>query len=206
LDKRLARALVRPLARTPIHPSHLTALGLVAGLAAAGLFATGSAAAAHWAAGLFMLYLFLDHTDGELARLTGKITDFGGRFDFVVGGVNFTALFIGIGIGLHAQGLGVWALVLGLAAGLANPAITALRMTTRYRFGYAAIAHPGRGGVEMDDAVYLIGPFTWLGGIEYFLLAFGLGTLGYLGWTLLKFLRQSAPPADRAISSSGSEE
>ena len=83
--------------------------------------------------------------------------------------------------------------------------ITALRMAMRRRFGHAAIAHPGRGGLELDDAVYLIGPFTWSGGLAYFLLAFGLGTLGYLGRTLWKFLRQSARPADRAMSSSGAE-
>ncbi len=188
-DQRLVRAVVRPLARTPVRPNHVTALGLVVGLAAAGLFATGSEAAADVAAGLFMLVLFIDHADGELARLTGKTTTFGERFDSLVGSANFTALFIGLGYGLSGGPLGGTALGLGLAAGLANPVITALRMAMRRRFGKAAVAHPARFGIEIEDFMYLIGPATWLGALAYFFVLFGLGTLGYLGWTVWRYLR-----------------
>ncbi len=190
-DQRLVRVVVRPLARTPVRPNHVTALGLVVGLAAAGLFATGSVAAADVAAGLFMLVLFIDDADGELARLTGKTTTFGERFDSLVGSANFTALFIGLGYGLSGGPLGRTALGLGLAAGLANPVITALRMAMRRRFGKAAVAHPARFGVEIEDFMYLIGPATWLGALAYFFVLFGLGTLGYLGWTVWRYLRRA---------------
>ena len=127
-DQRLARIVVRPLASTPVHPNHLTALSLFLGLASGALFAFGGAGAAGWAALVFMLAVFIDHTDGELARLTAKTSEFGHRLDYIVGAANYTALFIGIGAGLYAQGLGVWALILGLAAGLSNPVICALRL------------------------------------------------------------------------------
>ena len=188
-DQRLARVVVRPLAGTAVRPSHVTALGLVVGMAAAGLFATGSAAAADMAAGLFMLVLFIDHADGELERLTGKMTTFGQRFDSLVDTANYTALFIGMGVGLSEGPLGAWALALGLATGLSNPVISAFRNTMRRRFGKAAVAHPSRSGFEIEDFMYLIGPATWLGALAYFFVLFGLGTLGYLGWTVWRYLR-----------------
>ena len=70
-DQRAARVLVKPLALTPVTPNQLTTLTLVLALAGAGLFATGDPALAGWAAGLFVLARFLDHFDGELARLKG---------------------------------------------------------------------------------------------------------------------------------------
>lgn len=198
-DQRLARAVVRPLARTAVAPNHVTALGLVAGLAAAGLFATGSAPAADVAAALFMLYLLIDHADGELARLTGRTTPSGQRFDSLVGAVNMTTLFVGIGVGLSDRPLGALALALGLAAGLANIVITAVRMQMRRRFGSRAVAHPGRFGVEIEDFLYLIGPVTWLGALTYFFVLFGLGTFGYLGWIAGVFRRRSAGPHRRDL-------
>ena len=188
-DQRLAQILVKPLAATPIHPNHLTGLSSAAGLAAAALFALGGPVLVNWAAGLFMLAVFLDHADGELARLTGKTSSFGERLDSLVGSANFTALFIGIGYGLSRGPLGETALWLGLAAGLANPVITALRMATKRRFGKAAVAHPARFGFEIEDFMYLIGPITWAGGLEYFFLTFGFGTFGYLAWTLWEALK-----------------
>ncbi|MBI4591201.1 MAG: CDP-alcohol phosphatidyltransferase family protein [Candidatus Rokubacteria bacterium] len=193
-DQRLARAAVRPLARTAVSPNHVTALGLVVGLAAAALFATGSAPAADVGAALFMLYLLIDHADGELARLTGKATPSGQRFDSLGGAVITTTLFVGLGVGLSERPLGAWALALGLAAGLANIPITAVRLQMRRRFGSQAVAHPGRFGVEIEDFLYLIGPATWLGALPYFLVLFGLGTFGYLGWIVREFLRRSASP------------
>ncbi len=188
-DQRLARILVRPLASTPVHPNHLTALSLACGLASGALFAFGGAGGAGWAALLFMLAVFIDHTDGELARLTAKTSTFGHRFDYIVGAANYTALFIGIGIGLYAQGLGGWALILGLAAGLSNPVICALRLALETSHGADAVEHPHIGGFEIEDFIYLIGPITWIGGLSYFFLAYGLGTLGYLGWTLVEVIR-----------------
>lgn len=197
-DQRLARILVRPLASTPVHPNHLTALSLFLGLASGALFAFGGAPAAGWAALVFMLAVFIDHTDGELARLTAKTSEFGHRLDYIVGAANYTALFIGIGAGLYAQGLGVWALILGLVAGLSNPVICALRLGLETSHGADAVEHPFFAGFEIEDFIYLIGPITWIGGLSYFFLAYGLGTLGYLGWTLFELIRhrRASKPAE----------
>ncbi len=200
-DQRLARILVRPLASTPVHPNHLTALSLASGLASGALFAFAGAGAAGWAAAVFMLAVFIDHTDGELARLTAKTSEFGHRFDYIAGAATYTALFIGIGAGLYAQGLGVWAIILGLTAGLSNPVICALRLRLETSHGAGAVAHPYIGGFEIEDFIYLIGPITWIGGLSYFFLAYGLGTLGYLGWTLFELVRHRR----RAAAPTGKE-
>jgi len=189
-DQRLAHVLVKPLVATPIHPNHLTGLSFLFGLSAAVLFATGGPVAVHVAAGLFMVAVFLDHTDGELARLAGKSSSFGARFDSVVNASNYTMLFISIGIGLSSGPLGVWALVLGCAAGLCNPVIFFLRLGLERRHGHKAVAHPHYAGVEIEDIIYLIGPITWLGGLEYFFLAYGIGTFGYTSWTVWETVRK----------------
>jgi len=197
-DQRLARLLVRPLVRTAVHPNHLTTLSLFLGLSAALLFGLGGPHSTGFAAGIYMLAVFADHTDGELARLTGKTSHFGHRYDFIVGGLNYTMLFIGIGIGLSDGPLGLPALLLGLTAGLSNPFIMSLRLSLDARWGKQAWKHPSFAGFELEDFIYLIGPITWLFGIEYFFVPYALGTLGYLSWTVLEFRRW-----DRLESGSG---
>ena len=188
-DQRLAHILVKPLVATPVHPNHLTGLSFVFGLTAALLFALGEPVSVNLAAGLFMVAVFLDHTDGELARLAGKTSAFGQRFDSVVNASNYTMLFIGVGVGLSSGPMGTWALILGFAAGLCNPIILVLRFGLERRHGAKAVAHPHYAGVEIEDLIYLIGPITWLGGLEHFFLAYGLGSFGYLAWTAWEALK-----------------
>lgn len=188
-DTRLAQQLVKPLVNTPVHPNHLTGLSLAFGIAAAVLFALGGIVQANVAAGLFMIASFLDHTDGELARLAGKTSSFGHRFDSSVNATNYTMLFISIGIGLSSGPLGNWALLLGFAAGLSNPIILFLRIRTENRYGAKSVAHPRYAGVEIEDMIYLIGPITWFGGLEYFFLAYGIGSFGYFVWTIWEALK-----------------
>lgn len=194
-DQRLARILVRPLAGTPLRPNHLTALCLALGIASAVLFGLSTpgwgAGLEHWAALCFMLAIFTDHTDGELARMTGRASHLGHIADYLVGSANYTMMFIGVGIGLSAV-LGPWPLALGLCAGLANPVIVAVRMLMERRFGSRSVDHPHGGGFEIEDGIYLIGPITWLGGLKWFLLLYGIGSLGYLGWSVWCYRRLAA--------------
>jgi phosphatidylglycerophosphate synthase len=182
--------LIRPFAGTSLHPNAVTTLSFVFGLASAYLFAFAVESMAGWAALLFMLAVLTDHADGELARMTGKTSKLGHRLDYIVGTLNYAALFIGLGIGLSYGAMGREELVLGLTVGIANPVICALRLTMDIRHGGEAVAHPEMGGFELEDFIYLIGPITWLGGIEYFFLVYGLGTLGYLLFTIMSFIRR----------------
>ncbi len=188
-DQRLAHVLVRPFKNTPLHPNHLTTVTLLLGQASAWTFALSIQNHAWLGALLYMLAVFSDHMDGELARMTGKTSRFGHNYDYIVGGINYMCLFIGIGIGMQTE-YGVAALVLGFAAGLSNPVILFLRMSMEKECGAEAVEHPAYMGFELEDFIYLIGPITWFAGIGYFFVAYGLGNIGYLGWTIYEYMHR----------------
>ena len=48
---------------------------------------------------LFFLGRFLDNVDGEVARVTGKTSNFGANFDRFTGAVSFVSLFLIMGSG-----------------------------------------------------------------------------------------------------------
>ncbi len=194
-DQRLAKILVRPLARTPVTPNHITAVTVLLALGAAWLFAQGDERAADWGAGLFVLARFLDHFDGELARLTGKKSRLGYYFDYIAGALSYTALFVGIGIGLAAGPLGGWTYVLGAAG--AGSAIISLFINLDIDKQMAltdgeSTGYPGYGGFELEDGIYLIAPITWLGWLSPFFVACGIGAAAYClwsAWSLMKLRR-----------------
>ena len=185
-DQSLARIIVRPLVNTAVHPNHLTVGTLLLGISSAVLFATGKPAVWGIAALLYMLAVFSDHMDGELARMSGKTSRFGHHFDYIVGGINYTLLFIGIGIGLSST-FGKTALILGIAGGMANPFTLYLRMSMENSFGKEAVEHPTFARFEIEDAIYLIGPITWFAGVLYFFIPFAAGSVGYLLWTIKQY-------------------
>ena len=86
----------------------------------AGLIARGPDYAG-WGAGIFVLSRFLDHFDGELARIQKTSSKLGYYLDYAVGGIGYAALFAGLGL-CFWDALGPWSLVLG-AAGSASALI-----------------------------------------------------------------------------------
>ena len=128
IDQRIAAAIAPALVRLGISPNLVTAISLALSLAAAGLFAWGSGAAIHWAAGVFLVSRFIDHIDGELARQAGKSSRFGHYFDAVTGMISYAALFLGIAVGLWRGGAGQWTVALALVVALAIVLNTALQL------------------------------------------------------------------------------
>jgi archaetidylinositol phosphate synthase len=166
---------MQPLAATAVTPSQITTLSLVVGWLAAALYASGGASV-HLGGLCFVLSFWLDHADGELARMTGRTSSFGHYYDLAAGGAVLVALFIGIGIGLRDGTLGAWAIGLGVGAGLATAVIFVLRMELERRAGKAATRQPSLLGFEAEDVMYLVGPITWLGLLQPFLVLAGIGT------------------------------
>jgi len=187
-DQRMAKSLVTPFKDTPLHPNHLTTLTLILGQGASWTFAFAMEQLAWFAALLYMVAVFSDHMDGELARMTGKTSSFGHDYDYIVGGINYTTLFIGIGLGLY-DNFGLWAIILGFSAGLSNPFILYLRMRMERQYGKEAVEHPGIAGFEIEDFIYFIGPIVWFAGIIYFFIPYALGNIGYLVWTIIEHQR-----------------
>ncbi len=191
-DQRLARIMVRPLALIGMTPNQVTVVSLALALAAAWLFARGDAAQANWAAGLFILARFLDHFDGELARLTGTASRLGYYLDYVTGGLSYAALFLGIGVGLATGPLDLWAVGLGAAGATAALASLALNLDLDRRLQLTAgdtVGYPGLAGFELEDGSYLIAPVTWLGWLTPFFVAAGIGAVIYCLWTLSRLAR-----------------
>lgn len=195
-DQRLARLLVRSLAGTPVRPNHITTLSLALAFGAGALYARGEAVAANWAAVLFVLARFLDHADGELARLTGRTSRFGYYYDFAVGALSSAALFIGIGFGLSGGVLGVWSSVAGIVAGSCAFVAMALGFGVEARQSpNAGGYYPAFGGFELEDGIYLVAPLTWLGALLPFFVLAGLGQVVFCLWMGLRFARARLTPA-----------
>ena len=158
---RMVRPTVgKPLAGTPVTPNQLTTARLLAGLTAAGIMAIGPA----WqgiAAGVFVLSVVLDRADGDLARLTGKTSPGGHRYDMIADAVCNALILIGLGIGLR-EGR-EWSIPMGALAGLSVAVILWMVMRMEEVGGHRAAELPSLGGFDADDAVLLIPVFVWLG-------------------------------------------
>ena len=198
-DQRIARVLVRPLVKSPVTPNQLTIFTLAVALTGAGLLATGRPADADWGAGLFVLARFLDHFDGELARQKNMASRLGYYLDYISGALSYGALFMCLGIGFYSSPLGNWAIVLGLS-GTASAVIsmfTNLSLDKHLNLeddaDHDAVGYPGYAGFELEDGIYLIAPITWLGYLQPFFVAAGIGAAIYClwtCWTLLRLLRR----------------
>ena len=189
-DQRLARLLIRPLANTNLHPNHVTLFSLLLGIGCGALFVFGEPGIENVAVAVFMMAVLVDHMDGELARMSHRTSKFGHYFDYIVGSLIYTILFCSIGVAVYRWTGSEGALVFGFVAGFSNVLIVSLRLSMELKFGPKAVEHPSSSGFEIEDFIYLIGPITWLGGLDYFFWLYGAGTMGYLGWTGITFLRQ----------------
>lgn len=171
-DARLAGWLVGPLARSAISPNHLTALRLATGLWGAWLLAGGDA----FLQGTMLVVLsnFLDHTDGELARLSGKQSRFGHNFDLLADALVTSLLFIGLGLGLRPV-LGDFAVPMGAAAGLAVAAIFHVRNRLEATHGKEATRQPHWQGFEAEDVLYLLPALAATDTLHWFLRAGAIG-------------------------------
>ncbi|WP_186426524.1 CDP-alcohol phosphatidyltransferase family protein [Cupriavidus metallidurans] len=176
-DARLARHLVRPLRDTRVTPNHLTTLRLIIGLAGIACIAQGSYGWTNFGALLVVISNFVDHTDGELARISGKSSKIGHFYDLASDALITVLLFVSFGMAVAAQGAGdglgsVWR---GTVAGLAVALIFFLRMRIESRVGKSGTKQASAGGFETEDVLYLLPLVTLADGIEPFLTAASIG-------------------------------
>lgn len=181
---RLAKVAVPPLAALKVRPNHITTLRLATGLAAAGAFALGSAAAAYSGAALFLISMVLDRLDGALARATGQMSAWGHRYDIVADCVANAAAFVGIGIGASLI-LGPIAPVLGVAAGIGIVAILWIVVRVEANRGARAAELKGAAGFDPDDAMLVVPIAVLFGGEAVLTIAAGIGApvfAAFMGW------------------------
>ncbi|MYH69672.1 MAG: CDP-alcohol phosphatidyltransferase family protein [Gammaproteobacteria bacterium] len=188
LDARLAAWLVYPLRDTAVTPNHLTSARLLAGIVACALLATGEPGPANAGALFLVLSNFLDHTDGELARITGKTSKFGHYYDLASDAVVDILLFAGIGFGLMHGPLGTGALFMGILAGVSVAAIFQLRLMISNITGKFQIEQPNIGLFEIEDVFYLMPLITFFGLLQPFLVIAVIVAQEFAQWTLLQYL------------------
>lgn len=202
-DQRLARFAVRPLARTPVTPNMLTFAGMALGVFSGWLFAIGEARFVDWAAAIFVVAAWMDHVDGEHARLTGKTSTFGHYFDHVAAMCTYLAMFVGAGVGLAGGPLGGAAIALGVIAGLSVVAIFSVRMWQEMRQGRESVRQTARFGFEIEDTLYLVAPIAWVGILDYFIVAASIGAPVFLAWVVREAVRRSRRPSPVAAKTGG---
>jgi archaetidylinositol phosphate synthase len=172
----LARLLVRPLIGTWVRPNHLTTLRLVSGVAACVCLALGSDAGLWWGGGLWLVSAFLDRADGELARIGNLMSPGGHIYDYYADNFVNVAFFVAIGLGLRHSWLGAWSIPLGVLSGVSLFLCNIFSEWLERRSPPNTRAYGGKWGFDPDDALYLLGPFAWLGWLSPVLVAASLGT------------------------------
>jgi len=191
-DARAARRLVAPLKDSWVTPNHLTTVRLGVGLAAAAAFLPGTYGWSNLAALLLILSNFLDHTDGELARMSGKSSRFGHVYDLASDAVVTILLFIAIGAGIGANGavrLQLPPAALGLVAGSAIALIFFLRMRIEDVAGKSASRQASFGGFETEDVLYLLPLVTLSNSLLPFLVAAALCAPLFAIWVVIDYRR-----------------
>src|SRR5580658_7309697 len=193
-DARLGRLLVTPLKDSWVTPNHLTTLRLIVGVAGAVAFTPGSWGWTNLGALLVILSNFLDHTDGELARISGKTSRIGHLYDLASDALVTILLFCCIGIGVAASGtrsmpFGVPAAVMGTVAGAAVALIFYLRMRIEELLGKTGTRQSSMAGFETEDILYLLPLVTLFGGLTSFLFAASVGAPLFALLVIVDFIR-----------------
>jgi archaetidylinositol phosphate synthase len=193
-DARLARKLITPLKDSWVTPNYLTTVRLGVGLAAAAAFLPGTYGWSNVAALLLVVSNFLDHTDGELARISGKSSRIGHVYDLASDAVVTILLFFAMGVGVGVKRgllLGLPPAALGMAAGVAVALIFWLRMRIEDLGGKEASRQASMGGFETEDILYLLPLVTFCNGVMPFVVAASMGAPLFALWVIFDYRRLS---------------
>ncbi len=205
-DARLARRLVGPLQHSWVRPNHLTTVRLIVGLAGAAAFLPGTYLWSNVAALLLVLSNFLDHTDGELARMSGKTSRVGHLYDLASDALVTVLLFIAIGVGVGARPGVSFELppaAIGALAGGAIALIFYLRMRIEDMAGKTATRQASLAGFETEDVLYLMPLATLCNGLAPMLVAASVCAPLYAVWVIVEYrrtLRHQPSLADNSTS------
>ena len=159
----LGSVIVRPAAVVGISPIQLTIFSMLVGMAGGALLFSERLALLGFA--LLILYSIFDSADGQLARVTGQVTELGRVLDGVGGYVTHAAIYLALTAGILDRGgsgtIIIWA---GLAV-LANTAQA--QMYEYHRHHYATIVV--KGFVPRDDPAKIAS--SWIKWLYRFYLA-----------------------------------
>jgi phosphatidylglycerophosphate synthase len=115
----LGMVVARAARALRLTPTFITVFGAIVGVAGGALLYDARLAFAGFA--LIILHSILDSSDGQLARMTGQVTELGRLLDGVGGYVTHAAIYIAIVAASLARGVGarvwLWAVLAAIANG-----------------------------------------------------------------------------------------
>ena len=168
---------LRLLARTPVTPDMLTGARLLTGVVAAVAIAFGTSRAQDAGGAVFLLSMLLDRADGELARLIGRFSRFGGRFDVVSDCLATALCLAALGPGFRPPWMSPWG---GWALG-AVAAVGIVALFVRLEAMPPALGGRGPGTVprrpfDPDDSLVILPVMIWCGAGQGMLWLTAVGT------------------------------
>ena len=196
IDEKIASKVVKRISHTNITPNQISTIGLLFAAFAAVFFSFGWYPFSIIASILFILARFCDHLDGKLAIAKGESTKVGHYLDYFVGTVSYILMFLGISAGIPDK-------IFGYIGGysvenfLTLSAIFACLFNTLLHFLYTArfkkefYDYPSTKDVDLEDGIYLIGPFAWFGLINIFFFISTIGSVIYFLYNVKRFIKKS---------------
>jgi phosphatidylglycerophosphate synthase len=194
-DARLARRLIAPLKDSWVTPNHLTSVRLAVGIGAAAAFTPGTYVWLNMGAVLLVLSNFLDHADGELARISGKSSRIGHIYDLASDAFVTVLVFVAIGIAVNSSDrlagtiFDIPPTILGVVAGIAVAVIFLLRMRIETMAGKAGTRQAMLAGFETEDILYLLPLVTLCNGVVSFLIVAAFGAPLFAVWVAIDYRR-----------------
>tara|TARA_B100000029_G_scaffold221615_1_gene219297 strand:+ start:9174 stop:9788 length:615 start_codon:yes stop_codon:yes gene_type:complete len=197
IDQKIASKVVGYFSKTSITPNQVTTLSLLMASFAAVFFSFGIYFFSVIGSILFIFAKFLDNLDGKLAREKNMRTTFGWYYDYFADTAAYILMFVGISAGISNSTPGAFEINLfnlihlDLQNYLLFSAIIASLINTILGlFNKKVTEWPESEDGNLDDAVYLIGPITWLGFINFFFLISTVGSVLFVIYNLRKNLRK----------------
>ena len=126
-----------------------------------------------------------------MARLGGKTSPWGHRYDMLSDTLCNALAFLGLGVGLRAGTFGAWAPAMGLLAGLAIAAILWLVVRMESRHGARAAELGTTAGFDPDDGMIAVPILVWLGLSDWLLAGACLGAPAFAIYMTLKFRKKA---------------
>jgi phosphatidylglycerophosphate synthase len=213
INRRLSLPMSWLLARTRVHPNHITVTAFLCAVAGGVVLGGGGYAAG--VAGMLLVNFgsIIDGVDGELARLKFQFSRLGQWLDTVADDLGNIAYISGVTLNLHAAGVG-WAVPLGVIALVAHAATQGTQyflIARVYKSGDLAaipwafqrsdfLSQRPTGVVafvkatvpkllKRDFALTMFTVFAILGRLELILLVFSAGALAFFGVFWVQFAR-----------------
>ena len=200
IDEKIAAKVVKYIAQTTITPNQVSTFSLLLAAFAAVFFSFGVYFFSVIGSILFIFSKFLDHVDGQLARELKKETKFGWYYDSFVDTATYVLMFVGISAGIPPGTFEIkfFSIVdldlqnfLLFSAIIASILNTFLGIIHKFKTSKDFYGFPDTDKVALEDGIYLIGPITWIGFINFFFLAASIGSVIFVIYNIKRFVKST---------------